>query len=373
MVHSAYIHIPFCSYKCDFCDFTAFAGLDSLAEEYCRVVCREIEERLQRPEQTLQLTSVFYGGGTPGLIDPDLIAGIQGTLAERAGLSPDCEVTLETTPHAISLAKAGRWLELGINRLSVGVQSLNDRELQAIGRDHTRQQALEGLKLARAAGFEDVSCDLMYGLPGQTLASWEATLAEILSLALPHLSAYALTLAANSPLLNRHADHRLNFPNDDAVSDMYERLVEMCEQAGLSQYEISNFSYPGYQSQHNFSYWLNQEYLAFGVGAHRYVNGVRSANWRSLRRYMSDWLGSELSEQIDPATRRREAILLGLRTRQGIDFADFKRAYGLDLKQEYEDKLSLLADQGLLELTGERMALSRKGMLVSNLVIAELI
>jgi oxygen-independent coproporphyrinogen-3 oxidase len=368
---SAYIHIPFCTYKCDFCDFTAFAGLDHLSEEYGQIVCQEISDRLKARCDKPLLNSIFYGGGTPGLVAPAIIAEIDQTLRQHALVSPEAEVTLETTPHSISLEKAKAWLDMGINRISIGIQSLSDLELKAVGRDHTRAQALSGIDLAVEAGFTNISTDLMYGLPEQTLESWQLTLNEVLELGLPHLSAYGLQLSTNSPLSGRYPRDSPAYPTEEQFVEFYHVLTKLADAFGLEQYEISNFSRSGFESTHNLSYWSNNDYFAFGVGAHRYVDGARSANWRSLKRYMTDWLGDELYEQIDASTRIKEAIFLALRTRRGIDLSRFERQYGVDLFRLFNKQIKRLTEGGLLESDGKHLWLTQPGVLVSNLVMAE--
>jgi putative oxygen-independent coproporphyrinogen III oxidase len=372
MAKSAYIHIPFCAHKCDFCDFAAFAGVDELSLEYCRTVVKEIGDRLNSHPNDGKLASVFYGGGTPGYIEPQQLRLVHDALVGAAAVAPDAEITLETTPQTITADKARAWKEIGINRISVGVQSFSDAELKAMGRDHTSAEALRGIEAARNAGFENVALDLMYGLPEQTLQSWHSSLETALSLKLPHMSAYGLTIAGNSPLLLRYPKESAAYPNEDAFVSMYEMLIDSCEKAGLQQYEVSNFARPGYQSAHNITYWNNDEYLAFGVSAHRYVGGVRSSNYRSLKRYMREYLGDETHEIIDEKTRISEAIFLGLRMRKGLDLQTFERRYGCDLLNVAADKIQKLKDGGFLQLEDGHLKLTQQGVLVSNLVLSEL-
>lgn len=373
MAQSAYIHIPFCAHKCDFCDFAAFAGVDDLSAQYCSIVAKEIEERAPRESRGEKLRSLFYGGGTPGYIDADLLGVVHKAVEKHVGIADDAEVTLETTPQTISLDKAKRWKELGINRISLGVQSFHDSELRAMGRDHTAEQALKGIERARQAGFGNVALDLMYGLPEQTLDSWQHTLKIAVGLGLPHMSAYGLTIAGNSPLLQRYPRDSAAYPNEDQFVDMYKMLIEACGDAGLEQYEISNFSRPGFQSAHNIAYWSNDEYLAFGVSAHRYVNGVRSSNFRSLNKYMRDYLADETHEVIDETTRAKEGIFLGLRMRKGLNLRAFADKYAMDLETVAADKLKKLSDGGFVEIEDGWLRLSQQGVLVSNLVLAELV
>jgi oxygen-independent coproporphyrinogen-3 oxidase len=373
MAKSAYIHIPFCAYKCDFCDFAAFAGVDQLAAQYCSVVADEISQRLSKQPNDERLSSVFFGGGTPGYIDPEQLAVVFSALKQTVGLEKNAEISLETTPHSISADKAKRWLDMGINRLSVGVQSFIDEELLAAGRDHTSAQALAGIDKARQAGFENISLDLMYGLPTQTDESWKKSLSQALSLGLPHMSAYGLSIAANSPLLLRHPRDSSVYPDEESFVHMYETLIEMCSQFGLEQYEISNFSAAGFQSRHNLTYWCNEEYLAFGVSAHRYVNGARSSNFRALMRYMRDYLADESCEIIDEQTRAKEAIMLGLRMRKGLNLSRFQQEHGISLEELISANKPLLLQEGFLLIDDGWLRLSQKGVLVSNTVLAELI
>jgi putative oxygen-independent coproporphyrinogen III oxidase len=373
MAKSAYIHIPFCAHKCDFCDFAAFAGVDELSLDYCRTVAKEIQERLNLKSNGDRLSSLFYGGGTPGYIDPAHLEIVHRSIESAIGFDSSAEITLETTPQSITLDKAKAWLELGINRISVGVQSFADSELAAMGRDHTAAQALKGIESARQAGCENVALDLMYGLPEQTVGSWKSTLQIALSLGLPHMSAYGLTIAGNSPLLMRYPRDSAAYPDEERFVEMYRLLVDDCSAAGLEQYEVSNFSRHGYQSAHNLTYWRNQEYLAFGVSAHRYVDGVRSSNYRSLQKYMRDYLADETHEIIDADTRAKEAIFLGLRMREGLHLENFIHSYGLDLEQHLSDKLAQLSQGGFIVIEDGWLRLSQQGVLVSNLVLAELI
>ncbi len=374
-ITSAYLHIPFCSHKCDFCDFAAFAGLDHLEDAYAVVVEKEIAERLATSEQRHTLSSIFYGGGTPGLMAPANLSKIHNSLRQHTKFAPDCETSLETTPHAITTDKLKSWNEIGINRLSIGIESLNDDELVAMGRDHTRQQAFDGITKALDSQIKNISLDLMYGLPTQTKQSWNRTLSDIVALAknpsIKHVSAYGLHLASNSPLYSRFPKGSPQFPNDDLFSDMFDELVETLTNSGFTHYEVSNFAKPGFESRHNLGYWQNHQYLGFGVSAHRYVNGARSSNWRSLKKYMNDPLGSETFEPIDEPTRIKEGIMLGLRMRKGINLAEFKRDYGIDLEHEFAAQVAKLTAGGLLTKTGGHLAISRQAVIISNDVIVE--
>jgi oxygen-independent coproporphyrinogen-3 oxidase len=381
MVSHAYVHIPFCSHKCDFCDFAAFAGLDHLTGEYEQVVLQEIDDRLEalrekrgEPGES-RLHSIFFGGGTPGLVEPRVLGAMLEKLGSHIKPASDVEITLETTPHAITREKLAEWIDFGINRISIGVESFLDEELKAMGRDHTSAQAFQGLELACESGVDVVALDLMYGLPTQTVESFAQSLASATEFAagyknLLHVSAYGLHLAQNSPLYSRYPRGTEAYPADNVYVDMFETLVETLENAGFEHYEVSNFARPGKQSIHNLAYWNNAEYLAFGVSAHRYLDGVRSSNWRSLKRYMRDPLGDETVDVIDDETRCREAIMLGLRLRRGIDIASFANEYGFDLTERFSTEIERFSRAGLMEIADGRLILTRKGVPVSNSVIA---
>jgi oxygen-independent coproporphyrinogen-3 oxidase len=378
MTASAYIHIPFCSHKCDFCDFAAFAGMDHLEDQYASVVCEEISARLKDATGKKRMQTIFYGGGTPGLVKAETVGRIHERLVQESGIDQSAEVTIETTPHAITADKVGDWMQIGINRISVGVESLQDSELKAIGRDHTRAQAYEGVRLACMNGCENVSCDFMYALPTQTLVSWQSTLADFVSLArefpqIKHVSAYGLHLANNSPLFSRFPKTSDAYPSDETFEQMYQTLVETLANAGFHQYEVSNFCKDGFHSTHNLSYWQNAQYYGFGVSAHRYVQRIRSSNWRSLARYMKDFLGDETTETIDAATRMREAIMLGLRMRSGIDLGQFQTEFALDLVLARKKPLEKLLALAFVEIRDGRLRITQKGVPVSNSIIAELI
>lgn len=373
---SAYVHIPFCTHKCEFCDFAAFAGLSHLENEYSQIVCNEIDQRNVESVADRKLDSIFYGGGTPGLISISNLSAIQDRLREKFGLAENCEINLETTPHAITAEKVKGWRELGVNRLSIGVESFQDDELKAIGRDHTRAQAYDGINRALENGFANISLDFMYGLPTQTVDSWKSTLHQLFELAesfsqIRHFSSYSLHLANNSPLYSKFPKDSAQYPEDKTHEEMFMLLVKMANEAGFQHYEVSNFCKPGNQSRHNLSYWNNSDYVAYGVSAHRYVGGVRSSNWRSIAKYMNDFLGDETLETIDHETRMREAIMLGLRLRSGLDLQRFQNDFGINLLEEFAETVNKLVSGGFVQVVDQKLRITDRGVLISNSIISE--
>jgi oxygen-independent coproporphyrinogen-3 oxidase len=393
---SAYIHIPFCKHKCEFCDFAAFAGLDHLEDEYTAVLCQEIAGRLTSAREASGerpvLKTVFFGGGTPGLLGLDNLRKIFSTLDEHVDYAEDVEISLETTPHAISAAKIDGWRQLGITRISIGVESLSDAELSAIGRDHTVAEAMSGIELAvtHASGpvdsvgsdakkkITDISLDFMYGLPTQTLSSFGETLNRAVELSLKwpiigHISAYCLELAVNSPLKSRFPDGDPRYPKDETQVQMYHALVAKVAEAGFTQYEVSNFARPGKESRHNMTYWQNKPYFAFGVGAHRYVGGVRSSNTRSFKKYLREPFIDDQHEVIDQKIAAKEGLMLGLRMLRGLDLEGFAAEHGIDLLTMRKKEIEAMQKEGLIRLSDGRLALTQSGVPISNSIIATLI
>ncbi len=374
---SVYIHIPFCTHKCEFCDFAAFAGLSHMEDEYTAVLCSEIKSRLnncQRPK----IRTIFFGGGTPGLLSTANLQKIFDTLRAAVEIDDNAEISLETTPHAVSAEKAAYWRALGINRVSIGIESFLDGELEAMGRDHCLAQALEGIEVAAGAGIEGLSLDFMYGLPQQSLESFEKTLDLAIKLSqrwpqISHFSAYCLELSVNSALKSRFPDGHPAYPGEEDQVEMYHLVVRKLAEAGFDQYEVSNFARPGFESRHNMTYWLNQPYFAFGVGAHRYVDGVRSSNSRSLMKYLRQPLEDDIVESIDAQTEAREALMLGLRMMAGIDLGMLAEDHDLDLLKTKQAELKMMLDEGLVQLSDGKLSLTQTGVPISNSIIATLI
>lgn len=378
---SCYVHIPFCSHKCHFCDFAAFAGLEAREPEYFQVLAREISTRLtdfqRETEGEIVLETLFVGGGTPGLSRIEELKLMKSTLEKFCTFSPDCEISLETTPHAITEEKATAWLKMGINRLSIGIESFHDAELKAMGRDHSRLQALKGIEAAARAGHTNISLDFMYGLPEQTLDSFRETLRQAVNLAehfpIQHISAYGLEIAVNAPLLLRYPRDSKAYVDEDGFVAMFETLVETLEEAGFKQYEVSNFARQGFESRHNITYWENEPYFAFGVGAHRYVNGVRSANSKSFNVYMRDFDEGATREIIDQRGEEMETLMLALRMRRGLDLDDFQKRFRKDLLSLKAAEIANLREEGLLQLSDTRLQITRKGLTVMNSIIGKLL
>lgn len=381
-----YIHIPFCQARCSYCDFNTYAGLGHLVDDYVGALCCEMRQRLTpasaAPRQPAQGTvdyarpralTVYFGGGTPSILPASQIARLLAACRTLCEIAPDAEVTLEANPGAMTPDHLGALRDLGVNRLSLGVQSLDDTMLRAIGRLHDAGQARATYAAARQAGFANISLDFMYGLPGQTLEHWRATLAQALALQPDHLSLYALTLEETTAMARRVAAGELALPDDDSLADMYTLAEDMLDEAGYLHYEISNWA-TGEDTiaQHNTLYWRRQPYYGFGAGAHSFDGQQRTANVLHPRDYIARLHAGQSpvaeSETITAAMARGETMFLGLRLlQQGVSAGAFLAQHGQPLAV-FAPQIDELVGLGLLERRDERLRLTRRGRLLSNQV-----
>ncbi len=372
----AYIHIPFCSYKCHFCDFATSTRIEEFGKRYCQTLEREITDRLNRDSAKPYINTVFYGGGTPGLLNAEDLSQIHETLLKNILLLPDNEISLETNPETVTRQKAKMWRDMGINRLSIGVQSFNDQELSTLGRGHSAIDVVKAIEIASDMGFNNINCDLMYGLPGQTLAGWQSSISSFIKLAneypqIKHLSAYGLELSPAAPLIKMIPLVHNNYPSEEVFVEQHTYMIEALEHAGFKQYEISNFAKYGYDCRHNLKYWQQEEYHAFGVSAHRYIKPYRSSNWRSLGRYLDDYLSNETCELIDQSLAKIESLMLGLRMTEGLNLERFNQSYDEDLLNTHKKTIDRLIAHNWLEHSTDRLKLTILGQSLANSIIGE--
>lgn len=364
-----YVHIPFCRQKCGYCDFYSLAHSEAYMDDYTAALLRHLRE-VAPLAASYQVDTVYVGGGTPSYLGEKRLRDILHTVRRQYDVAKTAEITLEANPDSACDAKALRALrKAGYNRLSLGVQAADDELLRRIGRIHTFAQVREAMAAARWAGFDNVSMDLMYGLPQQTMAQWESTLETALALEPEHLSCYGLKLEEGTPLWQRRQEEV--FPDDDLQAEMYLRAVAMLESSGFRQYEISNFARPQRESRHNMKYWRMEEYAGFGPGAHSDMGGTRFAYVRDLQRYINGQLLLSESETNETLARDMEYIMLSLRTAEGID----RRHYEWTYRRHFAPLDALLRQYeavGLAAPTERGWRLTPRGFLVSNAIIVNL-
>jgi len=372
-----YIHVPFCQVRCSYCDFNTYAGLGHLIDDYVAALCTEIQQR--STSHPYRAITIYFGGGTPSLLTGAHLDRILTSCYDAFTIADDVEITIEANPGTVSPDSLRAMRHLGVNRLSLGVQSLDDAMLRLLDRLHNAEQAREAYIAARQAGFGNINLDFMYGLPGQTVEHWRQTLAQAIALQADHLSLYALTLEKHVPMARRVAAGGLTLPDDDTVADMYTLAEDMLGDAGYLHYEISNWAkinhgsnVPCFISRHNSLYWQRRPYLGFGAGAHSFDGRRRFSNVLHPRRYIEkvNATGSAEveSETITPQIAMAETMFLSLRLLQeGVTADDFTARHGQSW-DIFAAQIRELSDLGLLEQRNGRLLLTRRGRLLSNQV-----
>lgn len=370
-----YLHIPFCRSRCSYCDFaTDVYKSPETVERYVRALTAEISRFSQ---ETKAVETIYFGGGTPSLLSLRQLENILNAIYKKFAVNSEIELTMEMNPATVSLETLREYRNLGVNRASFGAQTFDDTELKRLGRKHTAADVRETIELLRSSGFDNVSFDLIAGLPRQTLRDWEHNLTEALKLRPEHLSLYLLEIHEGTPLAEQIRSRRQPQPDEDLSAEMYELMIEKTSANGYEQYEISNFALPGYESKHNSKYWLFDPVYAFGVSAHSFDGKYRRwANERDTAKYV------ELIESCEPTAEmnvlsaedtRGEYAFLRLRLAQGLDLAEYKAKFGVDLREQYLADWKRLEDADLVEFTDGNVKLTRKGMLYSNEVFAVLV
>ena len=369
-----YIHVPFCRRKCPYCSFVSYGDREADIPRYLSV----LKEELARRAGGEHIRSLYLGGGTPSLLSVKDIGELISTIRWLFTVDEAAEITIEANPGTIDQAYLTSSRGLGVNRLSLGVQSLDDRELALLGRIHTAAGARDAVRYVRGAGFDNFSIDLIYGLPGQTLADWQRTLEAAIAMRPEHLSLYALTLEGETPMWRAVKEGALPGPNPDVSADHYELAEDCLAAADYRHYEISNWALAGRECRHNLTYWRNQPYLGVGVAAHSSLAGHRLANTRSLDEYLAGFSREaspvpELDEEIGPELALAETVILGLRLDEGIAPDDIHRRFGIDIMVHYQQQVAEMVDAGLLEKAGGYIRLTRRGRLLSNEVFWRLL
>lgn len=369
-----YLHIPFCSAICNYCNFNRGLLERGLKRRYVSAIEREIRRTGEGEPAAAAADTIYFGGGTPSLLQPAEIAWLIEACRDAFAVDPGAEITLEANPETLTPELLADLRHAGVTRLSLGVQSFRDEELRRLSRIHTAARAADAYADARAAGFDNISLDLMMWLPEQSIADWTSSVERLIDLAPDHASLYMLELYPNAPLREEMARARWSLAPEDGAADMYEAAMERLEAAGYEQYEISNVARPGRRARHNLKYWIDGEWLGFGCGAHSTRGGVRWKNVSGIEEYVARVAAgaSIMAEQreLSPTERLEEALFTGLRLAEGIDCAAAAVRYGVDVWRRYGQDLAPHLEAGLLVREGDQLRLSRRGMLLAHEVMA---
>jgi oxygen-independent coproporphyrinogen-3 oxidase len=367
-----YLHVPFCLKKCAYCSFYSLPGRQDF-HRYLAAVNKQFRQfSAERP-----LTSIFFGGGTPTMLPPEDLRLLLTACRQQFRCSENVEISIEVNPATVDLSALQTLQRAGWNRLSIGVQSFQDAELQRLGRPHSAADAIQTVTLARDAGFANIGLDLMYGLPGQSLSAWQATLVQVLRLAPQHLSIYELTIEAGTPFARQQERGELPLPDEDTGLRMLETTGQMVSQAGFRRYEISNYAQPGYECRHNLNYWRNGDWIGLGPSAVSSLAGTRCTAvadvnefCRRLEQGEDVW---QDRETLEPEAAFRETVVLGLRMTAGVSLLQLRRRFGIDAASYYGETLAKLLRLEMLEIAQDYLRLTAAGLLLADTVMAELV
>jgi len=366
-----YIHIPFCISKCPYCSFTSFTAEKIPEKEYLNAIVKEIETRYREIDLP-DIGTVYFGGGTPSLISPGGISSILPALAGKFRLT-NPEITIEANPGTVDLDKLRGYRNAGVNRISIGIQSFNDRLLLNLGRSHTSKEALDAFESARTAGFDNIGIDLIHSVGGESLQDWQDDLKEAVLLHPEHISAYNLTIEEGTPFHHSQEKGLLVLPAEEEQTDMLLTTIEILCTAGYEHYEVSNYALPGFRSRHNQVYWKGGDYFGFGVSAHSYYRkgwGVRMANSKDLTDYLNriNKNGTAVVEEeiLTKEMAMGEAVFLGLRMMEGINVKDFENRFGIKIEEAYRGAIDDLTTEDFLIHANDHLKLTRKGLLFYN-------
>lgn len=364
-----YVHIPFCVRKCQYCDFLSGPSDEETKDRYIEALLKEI--RAAEHTEDYEIVSVFIGGGTPSALKAEAIASIMRTLQEQFFFCEDAEVTIEANPGTVDLEKLTIYRNVGINRLSLGLQSTDAEELKLLGRIHSYEEFLKSYEWAREAGFSNINIDLMFAIPGQTGEAWRQHLYQVAELNPEHISAYSLIIEEGTPF----AEQNLDLPDEDTEYQMYEDTAEILERYGYRQYEISNYAKQGYMCRHNAGYWQRREYLGFGLGASSLYGGMRFSNTHQMQEYLKESRNPDQIRKDVTVLSRNEQIeefmFLGLRMTEGISEKKFEENFDVRLMDIYGDILQKYEETGFMEHIETKWRLTRKGIHVSNHILAD--
>ena len=369
MVQTAYIHIPFCVHICHYCDFNKVFIKGQPVDDYLKALQVEMERTIQQSNDN-ELKTVFVGGGTPTSLSQEQLKTLLTTIRNTLPIRQDAEITFEANPGDLTEDKLMVLREGGVNRLSLGVQSFDEQLLKKIGRTHHAEDVYRTVENAKKSGFQNISIDLMYGLPGQTLESFVHSLQETFRLNIQHVSSYSLIVEPKTVFYNLMRKGKLHLPSEDDDAKMYETLLQLTKQNGFHQYEISNFAKRGFESKHNLTYWNNEEYYGFGAGAHSYVDGVRKSNIGPVNHYIQQIKDGKLpileETTLTLTEKMEEEMFLGLRKTEGVSIENFQEKFKQNPLQLFSEQLKSLKNKGLIDISSGNIKLTKKGMFLGN-------
>ncbi len=377
MAKSLYIHLPFCASKCAYCDFNSFANSEHLIDDYLSALSTELK-LLSSENNHEPLSTIYIGGGTPTVLSAEQLTFLFATINATFVLADDLEYTIEANPGTLTHKKVSAIASAQINRVSLGAQAFQDHLLRGLGRIHTVADIYQAVKLLRSVGIDNISLDLMFAIPNQSIADLEESLERVIELGVPHVSAYSLMLEEGTPFYELAQQGRLNLPSEADELAMFMLTMETLAKHGYEHYEISNYaSAENNKSRHNRTYWLNNEYLGAGAGAHGYLNGVRYENRSDIVQYITS-LSSLQATQVERYTptiqeQKENTLMLGLRLKAGVSLADYRARYGSELTADFADSLNKLLNNNLIIIEGDQLKLTEQGLLFANQVILELL
>ncbi len=381
MTLSLYIHYPFCLKKCRYCAFNSVSDAPCSPDEYLAGLLTELEQRCEMPEKGSAAGTLYFGGGTPSLLEPSQVARIIEAAAKYYALAADAEITLECNPGAVTSGKLAAFRAAGVNRLSLGVQSFDDEFLAVLGRAHSAAETMGAFRTAREAGFDNIGIDLIHSLPGQSLAQWQRELSQACDLNPEHLSVYGLSIEEGTPFALLEEKGALLLPDEEESACMYELAAKVLAAHGYEQYEIANFARPGFRSRHNSGYWLRRSYLGFGAGAHSFLRrpeaGLRFSNTEKVEDYLAlvgrGCLPTVESRNLTREEAMAECLFLGLRLTEGVSLEHFREEFSLSIQEAFGAACADLFAGGLLEMRDGFVRLTGKARILSNQVFVRFI
>ncbi|MCB5599750.1 radical SAM family heme chaperone HemW [Blautia hansenii] len=369
-----YVHIPFCVKKCGYCDFLSWCGTSEEKETYVQALLKEIES-YREFARGYRVSTVFVGGGTPSVLEAGQMEGVLGNIQEVFELEKKPEITLEMNPGTVTEEKLQCYKENGVNRLSIGLQSVKNEKLEVLGRIHSYEEFLESYELARKAGFTNISVDLISSIPGQKLEEWKEELAALSALSPEHISVYQLIIEAETPFYEKYAEHEELLPDEEESREIYLWTGSFLKEQGYEQYEISNYAKPGKESRHNLKYWERGDYLGLGLGAASMVRNIRVSNTKDMKTYLERCGQPKTMREdvqfLEEARQMEEFMFLGLRKTRGVSRKEFRRIFGQEMDMVYEKALHKCLENGMLKEHKDRVYLSEEGVLLSNAVLLE--